>query len=123
VDSSRNALGELIDQIVEDKRFHRVRSLNLITDEHGVRLSQDGLRWRFDRARKGAADQAEAEGNLELAAAIRRFQFRDLRAKAGTDKAERAGVHAAQKQLGRGSVTTTEVYVRARRGQKVEPTK
>jgi integrase len=52
------------------------------------------------------------------------FQFRDLRAKAGTDKADSAGdIRQAQQQLGHQSVTTTEIYVRKRRGALTSPTK
>ncbi|TYP80016.1 MULTISPECIES: tyrosine-type recombinase/integrase [Nitrosomonas] len=53
-----------------------------------------------------------------------KFQFRDLRAKAGTDKADSSGdIRQAQKQLGHKSVTMTEHYVRDRKGNKVTPTK
>ncbi|MFP3569012.1 tyrosine-type recombinase/integrase [Paraburkholderia sp. SIMBA_030] len=52
------------------------------------------------------------------------FQFRDLRAKTGTVKTETTGdIRQAQKQLGHGSVVTTEHYVRKRRGDKVGPTR
>ncbi|WP_341317069.1 tyrosine-type recombinase/integrase [Paraburkholderia sp. IMGN_8] len=59
------------------------------------------LQYRFRAAREAA----------EIAAAD--FQFRDLRAKAGTDKTEATGdIRHAQKQLGHGSVVMTEHYVR-----------
>lgn len=48
-----------------------------------------------------------------------RFQFRDLRAKAGTRRAEEAGKEAAQDLLGHASVKTTEIYVR-RHGRRVK---
>ncbi|MDH7548870.1 hypothetical protein QAD16_05925 [Stenotrophomonas geniculata] len=52
------------------------------------------------------------------------FQFRDLRAKAGTDKADSAtDIREAQAQLGHSSVTTTEIYVRKKRGSKATPTR
>jgi integrase len=58
------------------------------------------------------------------AAKIDCVQLRDLRAKAGTDKAESSGdVRAAQRQLGHTSVVMTEHYIRARRGAKTTPTK
>ncbi|WP_065470294.1 tyrosine-type recombinase/integrase [Xanthomonas bromi] len=50
------------------------------------------------------------------------FQFRGLRAKAGTDKADSAG-DIRQAQLGHASVTTTEIYVRKRKGAKATPTR
>ena len=51
------------------------------------------------------------------------FQFRDLRAKAATDKADAQDMRQAQRQLGHASVVMTEAYVRARRGDKVTPTR
>jgi integrase len=48
----------------------------------------------------------------------------DLRAKAGTDKADSsADIREAQKQLGHTTVTMTEHYTRNRRGAKVTPTR
>lgn len=75
------------------------------------------LRSRFDRARDEAA-----EARPDLEDAIRTFQFRDLRAKAGTDKAERDGIYAAQQQLAHASVTTSEIYA-GRKGRKATPTR
>ncbi|KAK6697585.1 hypothetical protein SNK04_013969 [Fusarium graminearum] len=73
---------------------------------------QDALRYRFDKARERAGIPKD------------QFQFRDLRAKAGTDKADSAGdIRQAQQQLGHQSVTTTEIYVRKRRGALTSPTK
>jgi integrase len=95
-----------------------VHALQLILDEHGQPMGAWKLRSRFDRARAKAA-----AATPDLAAAIREFQFRDLRARAGTDKAESAGVLDAQRQLGHSSVTTTERYVRRRRGAKSTPTR
>ena len=62
-------------------------------------------------------------GKREAAVAVRAFQFRDLRAKAGTDKADATDLRGAQQQLGHKSVKTTEIYLRARAGEKVTPTK
>lgn len=66
------------------------------------------LRNRFDEARK-ASNQS--------------WQIRQLRAKAATDKTEREGLEAAQALLGHASVTTTEGYVRGRRGKLTDPTR
>ncbi|BBE09978.1 integrase family protein [Mycoavidus cysteinexigens] len=54
----------------------------------------------------------------------RTFQFRDLRAKAGTDKEVGSGgnIREAQALLGHSSVAMTEHYVR-KRGRVVGPTK
>jgi integrase len=59
----------------------------------------------------------------DLPAAVKCFQFRDLRAKAGTDKADATDMREAQQQPGHKSVKTTEIYLRARAGEKVTPTK
>lgn len=100
-----------------------VHALNLILDEKGQPMGPWKLRGRFDRARTAAAAKARLDGKDLLAVAIEGFQFRDLRAKAGTDKADASGVFDAQRQLGHASVTMTEHYIRSRRGQKVTPTK
>jgi integrase len=52
------------------------------------------------------------------------LQFRDLRAKAATDKADSAGdIRQAQRQLGHTTITMTEQYTRQRRGHKSSPTR
>ncbi|WP_260859019.1 tyrosine-type recombinase/integrase [Paraburkholderia sp. BCC1885] len=85
---------------------------SLVVNEAGERLMRDALRFRFDRARLAA----RVEKDL--------FQFRDLRAKAGTDKTESSGdVRAAQLQLGHKSLKMTEHCVRERKGDRVDPTK
>jgi len=85
---------------------------SLLLDEYGQPLSKGQLRSRFDAARAAAGVPKAA------------FQFRDLRAKAGTDKADSAGdIRQAQKQLGHSSVVQTESYTRMRKGEKVSPTK
>lgn len=58
------------------------------------------------------------------AAGIEGVQFRDLRAKAATDKAESSGdIRKAQQQLGHTTVSMTEHYTRKRRGHKSTPTR
>lgn len=70
------------------------------------------LRGRFDKAREGAGIPKSA------------FQMRDLRAKAGTDKAESSGdILQARDQLGHTTVNMTESYARNRKGKKITPTK
>ena len=120
-DGSRNCLGTKIDEIMERKREARVAHTALIVAMGGGALTYSGLDNAFERARAKAAKMAEKENRAELAAKIRKFQFRDLRAKAGTEKADSAGILQARQQLGHGSVTTTERYVRL--GQIVTPTK
>lgn len=74
----------------------------------GERLTYAMLYDRFDKARKKAGV---------------RFNLRQIRAKAGSDKAEAEGLEAAQAQLGHASITTTEIYVRNRRGKPTGPTR
>jgi len=95
-----------------------VHSLALVVNEHGQPLTYAGLRKRFEKARDAAAVVFDKVGKVEDAAAARGFQFRDLRAKAATDleSSERA-----QKLLGHSTVTTTEGYIRDRRGDRVMP--
>lgn len=82
------------------------------------------LRGRFEKAREAAAKAAEEDGANDMAKEIRNFQFRDLRAKAGSDKAEATGsMIEAQKLLGHAAASTTEIYVRHRRGALVKPTR
>lgn len=61
----------------------------------GPPLTKYQLRGAFDRARDAAV-----AAHHEIEAEIRDFQFRDLRAKAGTDTEESLGMNAAQAQLG-----------------------
>lgn len=96
----------------------KVMGLKLINDDRGQAMSKAMLRGAFDRARDAAA-----LANPGLAAAIREFQFRDLRAKAATDKEQSAGMQAAQDQLGHSTAAMTAHYVRDRRGKLVKPTK
>lgn len=91
------------------KKGLTVRSTRIIVDEGGQCLGQSALRFRFDRARVAAGIDKDS------------FQFRDLRAKAGTDKEDAEDLRSAQALLGHGSVAMTEHYVR-KRGAKVTPT-
>ncbi|WP_429325097.1 tyrosine-type recombinase/integrase [Paraburkholderia sp. GAS348] len=73
----------------------------VFASERRTHAGGDALRFRFDRARLAARVEKD------------RFQFRDLRAKAGTDKTEASGdIRAAQLQLGHKSLKMTEHYVR-----------
>jgi integrase len=91
-------LADLLARIAERKRAFSVRSLALLVDEHGRRLTRAQLRARFEAARAAAGiDGAE-------------FQFRDMRRKAGTDLREQQGLDAAQDLLGHRSQAMTEHY-------------
>jgi integrase len=109
--------GELA-AVIERVTSRKVISLHLINTKHGQRMSAVALRGAFDRARVKAAND-----HPELAESIKTFQFRDLRAKAGTDKEESSGMAAAQDQLGHTTQSMTAHYVRHRRGKLVKPTK
>lgn len=111
-------LAHLLKRIEKRKEGYKVHTLALICTTTGRALTECALRSRFDKARIAAA-----KSNPALKEAIQAFQFRDLRAKAGTDKADTDGMREAQMQLGHESMAMTEHYVRSRKGQKVSPTK
>jgi len=69
-------LKNLIERIMARKVGHKIRSTRLIVCEDGSPMTYAKLRSRFDAAR--------AKAGIDKSA----FQMRDLRAKAGTDKAE-----------------------------------
>lgn len=103
-------LAELIERIMARKRAMPVCCTRLVMSERGQPLRIGAIQKRFKTAR--------------AAAELPHIQLRDLRAKAGTDKADgTGGIRGAQQQLGHSSVVMTEHYVRARRGAKVTPTK
>lgn len=108
-------VGELkavIDRIRARKSAYKVITTALVVNEKGQRLTLTALQLRFKAARTAAGIKTDE------------FQFRDLRAKAATDKTDSTGdIRQAQKQLGHKSVTMTEVYVRKRKGEKVGPTR
>ena len=100
----------MLERISARKSSPIVLSTRIVVDEDGQALGQSALRFRFDCARAAAGIDKGA------------FQFRDLRAKAGTDKEDAEDLLSAQALLGHGSVAMTEHYVR-KRGAKVTPTK
>lgn len=105
-------LKALLERIAARKAGHKVRSTRLVVLESGRPMTYNMLRRRFDKAREQAGiEKAE-------------FQMRDLRAKAGTDKAESSGdIVKARDQLGHTTVVMTEHYIRNRRGKKISPTR
>lgn len=112
------ALAALVDRIRARKAaINGVRSLSLIVNEDGQQMGKSAMRYRFDKARKAAA---EAAPNAEAAERVRSIQFRDLRAKAASDM---EALDKAQKLLGHTKRDMTERYVRTRRGDKVQPVK
>ena len=113
--------GELHEVVERIKtRVHKVTSLKLIVNEKGEALTAFALRSRFDNARDAAALKAT---DPKLIARIRDFQFRDLRAKAGTDKEDSGGMGEAKDLLGHADEKMTTRYVRHRIGKRVSPTR
>lgn len=103
------ALDVVLNRILERKRQYAVRSLSLLVDERGRRMTKSMLRGRFEKARAMVPEAAH-------------FQFRDLRAKAATDLREEASIEASQALLGHASVVMTEQYTRNRQGKIVTRT-
>lgn len=113
--------------LIKRLESRKVIGLALICDAKGQPLTKFGLRGAFDRAREMACEASvvawECVGLPDISASIRAFQFRDLRAKAGTDTEEIRGMAAAKDQLGHSSEVMTSHYVRHRKGKLVKPTK
>ncbi|MCG9100488.1 tyrosine-type recombinase/integrase [Laribacter hongkongensis] len=127
-------LGKVIDRIMCRKSKYKIRSLALIVNEDGQPLTYYALDARFEKARTAAIeieqekagmarDPLDRQLNQDKAAAIKAFQFRDLRAKAATDTDESRGEKGAQELLGHASETMTRRYIRNRLGKRVMPTK
>lgn len=100
-------LAEVIERIKLQAAQNPVSSVYLV-QEGGHRVSYWRLAKLFQAARKAAGGT---------------WQFRDLRAKAATERTDEAGSREAQRLLGHQSVTMTEAYIRNRRGEKVKPLK
>lgn len=77
------------------------------------------LRNRWDEAREKAAAKAAAEGDATLTAAIRQFQFRDIRPKAASEIDD---ISHASRLLGHSTQEMTKKVYR-RVGEIVRPTK
>ncbi|AKV08485.1 integrase [Pseudomonas fluorescens NCIMB 11764] len=112
-------LSTFLDALLERKAIAGIRSSSLITNQAGLRMSYAMLRNRWDEARENAAAKAATKGDATLAAAIRQFQFRDIRPKAASeiddiDHASRLLGHSSQEM-------TKKVYRRV--GEIVGPTK
>ena len=91
----------------------------LITNQTGLRMSYNMLRNRWDEARDRAATKAATEGDSELATTIRKFQFRDIRPKAGSEIED---IKDASRLLGHSTEEMTKKIYR-RVGEIVMPTK
>jgi integrase len=112
-------LSTFLDALLERKDMARISSSSLITNHAGLRMSYAMLRNRWDEARQKAAVKAAAEGDTTLAAAIRQFQFRDIRPKAASDIDD---ISHASRLLGHSTQEMTKKVYR-RVGEIVCPTK
>lgn len=99
----------LLEEIRAYKRGLGVRSLSLLVNEDGQPLTQDAMRYRFDKAR----DLAGIDKRL--------FQFRDFRAKVATATDDESGTKSAQAILGHATEAMTASYIRHKAGKKVRP--
>lgn len=101
-------LAAVIERIKAQIAARKVPSIYLVQHENGQPITY----WQFAKLFL-SAKRAAGES----------WQFRDIRAKAATERDEEAGLHEAQKLLGHASRNTTEVYIRNRRGARVKPLK
>jgi integrase len=100
------ALSGQFGELVEGLLAHPKKSAYLIANDDGSAVTGQQLRGRFAKARKAAGVDC---------------QFRDIRAKAGTEASQAGGMDQAQKLLGHKHITMTHQYVRARLGESIEP--
>ena len=82
-------------------------------------MSYNMLRNRWDESRENAATKAATDGDAELANTIRKFQFRDIRPKAGSEIED---IKDASRLLGHSTEEMTKKVYR-RVGEIVKPTK
>lgn len=115
-------LADVIDRIKTRKAKFQVRSLSLVVNEVGQALTASALHGRWGHIRENAAKHLEKAGYPNEAIEIRNLQYRDIRAKAGTDKDASAGMEAAKDLLGHAGEEMTAHYIRHRRGKLVNPT-
>lgn len=104
-------LKDVIDRIRARRNKFKVVTTYLVVSKYGRPVQRRAVSAWLVEARKAAGIPAND------------FQFRDLRAKAGTDKEDVSGMSAAKDQLGHASEKTTIHYVRHRLGKKVTPTR
>lgn len=102
ITATASDLEALMKRIADRKSQFPVHCMQLLVDEHGKPMTKAKLRSRFEAAREAAG----VDGS--------KFQFRDLRRKAGADLRDQAGLEAAQELLGHKSITMTEHYTGGR---------
>lgn len=105
-------LTAVIERIAARKRGMVLHSTRLVVNEKGKPLTYSALVQRFAKAR------------TQVGLTPEELQFRDLRAKGGTDTADSTGdMRKARDQLGHRSMAMAEHYVKNRRGTVVKPTR
>ena len=110
--------GEL-SEFLERIKARPVVGRTILADRKGQPLTPFGtFRYHFDKARKAAAAEAKRRG-LKW----QDFQFRDIRAKAVTDRTEVEGLESARMAAGHTTQNQTRAYNRARQGEKTTPTR
>lgn len=110
-------LKELIERIHTRKESFKVVTGALLINQQGRRLTHPMLRNYFDEARQAAIVEAPEQKEL-----IKKFKFRDLRAKAADDISDSRTEQEASDLLGHDNVKTTQKHY-LRRGRIVSPTK
>lgn len=113
-------LGRLVTTLMPRPTKGRVVSLHLIRNEDEQHLTYSAMTQRFSTIRAEAITVAVDDGLPALAASLRSFQFRDLRARAATDIED---IHSAQGLLAHAQVSMTQQYRRLRLGARVKPVK
>lgn len=104
-------LAVVLDRIRARKESLRAISQRLVLNKYGRPVQRRTISEWLRQVREVTGIDAEA------------FQFRDLRAKAGTDKEDSDGMAAAKDQLGHSTEKMTAHYVRHRLGKRVTPTR
>lgn len=97
----------VLERIARRKAGYKVRSLKLLVNDEGKSLTYFAIRKRFDNLRKKTGAK---------------FQLRDIRAKAITDKENKTDLLTARKLAGHSKTSMTEYYIRNRKGESVRPT-
>lgn len=100
---------ELIGKLAEiiERRSAETPNEYLFITKQGTRLSTRNIAVNFAALRQRLIEQYP-----NFADELNRFQFRDLRAKSGTDKAMLQGEDAARQQLGHTTIQMTKTYIR-----------
>ncbi len=116
---TKSELCLFINDLLDRRSQAGTQTSTLITNQSGLRMSYSMLRNRWDEARDRAASQAAGEGDGALAVTIRKFQFRDIRPKAGSEIEDIAD---ASRLLGHSTQEMARKVYR-RIGEIVKPTK